>query len=430
MRTVFFILLVSTYAFCGAKVRSGAEMSVGYLGGGDNTPEKTIGQYFNFQDFGTGRTGNSSFLFLGNGNPTQQQTSWTGLSLTAPIYVSFWLRLDNNNLPNANNNTMILTTVGFTNYIALVWTTTGTMSLTVDGVVKATTPGFVARGSWILVKLYTTWSTSGNTNRFIINGDTLTDNTNMGASMPTILFFGWGNAQLNPGKFIYVDDVKLNDASGSYENSAPDDSSGIYYLPVTSDSSIGNWTGGSGGTSNLAQALDNNTPAGLDSSTETNATQIKNSNASGNDSYIGKIKKISDYTDNQARVIPSNKTIRVAQLVVGHGQHRDVVAIDGSAQLLSNPTDPSAKTFIFGDSSSTHGIDVNNGTGDASLEWRRAIGEPIYFPTINRSLNTIIALTKVTGTVHPAEFDQAGLLIEVGAAQGGNPQQKNSYWEW
>jgi hypothetical protein len=191
-------------------------------------------------------------------------------------------------------------------------------------------------------------------------------------------------------------------------------------LPVSADSSIGNWTGGAGGTTNLYQNLWNTPADGRDTSTETDGTQIKNLNAAANNSFIGKIQKVNDYVDNQTRTISSSKTIRVAQLVVRHAQHRDVVTIDGSAQLLSNPTDPSATTFIYGDSSSQHGIDVHDATGDASLEWRTKFGDPIYFPTINRSLNTVFTLTKVTSTVHPAEFDQAGLLLEVGQAQSNS----------
>lgn len=429
MKIIFLILFVSGIAFPGSKVRSGAEMSYGYLGGGDNTPEKTIGQYFNFQGVGTGRTGNEAFHFIANGTPTLQQTSFSGLSLTAPVYGSFWMFLDNNNLPNANSHLVFISNSAVTNYLSIMWMTNGKIALTVDGVGKDTTASAVTRGAYVLVTMYSTWLTSSNTNTIIINGETLTDNTNMGAAAPSIFAFGWFNAQLNPGKFFRIDDIKLNDASGSYENTAPDDSSGIYFLPVTSDSSLGNWVGALGSTTNIANALDNNTPGGLDTTNENDGSQIKNSNSAANNSYIGKVKKISDYVDNQARVVPSDKTIRVAMSVARHAQHRDVVTINGSFQMLSNPTDPSATTFVFGDSSDQHGIDVNNGTGDASLEWRTKLGEPIYFPTINRSLNAIMTLTKVTGTVHPAEFDQAGLLIEVGRAQATS-QQQNNYWEW
>src|SRR5213079_3376565 len=73
--------------------------------------------------------------------------------------------------------------------------------------------------------------------------------------------FGWIT---NPGasKVLNIDDVAINDISGTTQTSWPGEGN-IVLLKPTSDNQIGSWTGGAGGTTNLWDAVNNTPPVGI-----------------------------------------------------------------------------------------------------------------------------------------------------------------------
>src|SRR5215831_1775544 len=87
-------------------------------------------------------------------------------------------------------------------------------------------------------------------------------------------FFSAGNN--NGGAVYYIDDVALNDASGSSETSYPADGHVVILNSISDNARGSNWVAGAGGTTNLFDAVNNYPPVGLAVGSETNTSQVKN----------------------------------------------------------------------------------------------------------------------------------------------------------
>lgn len=74
-------------------------------------------------------------------------------------------------------------------------------------------------------------------------------------------------------KTMYVDDVAVNDSSGSAQNSWCGPGKQVLLIPISDNARDTLWTGGAGGTSNLFDAVNNLPPTGTAS--ETDSTQIE-----------------------------------------------------------------------------------------------------------------------------------------------------------
>lgn len=137
--------------------------------------------------------------------------------------------------------------------------------------------------SWYRVELYTLQSASAGQDLAELRLDGVTVATWQGTLTETIgpneFHTGWVTTPGATSKTIYVDDVALNYDSGSDQSSWPGPGNVVMLLPE-SDSQVGSWTAGAGGTSSLFDAVNNTPPIGT--ATETNLTQIESADSSGN----------------------------------------------------------------------------------------------------------------------------------------------------
>lgn len=145
---------------------------------------------------------------------------------------------------------------------------------------------------------------------------------------------------------VYFDDFAINADVGAQQLSWPtvDGTYGstknkiVAGLPI-SDSVVGSWTGGAGGTTNLFDAVDNAAPAGTASETDT--TQIENAINGGGTNYVANMQ---DYT---TAGVPSGATIAVLMGYCSHGEDATSGAKTGQYKAASNPSG-TFKTFTFG----------------------------------------------------------------------------------
>lgn len=437
------ILLTSTICFSGRKITLGFEASgTGYQGSSYNNGDGVTLNSFGGHTPGNKRSGVSASGHLGNGSALSQEVHpFYGGVATGTVYGKFWLHLDIDIGPSADAIIWFIDNgVSLASRVELMWNIDQTMSLRVGDTTRATTGGAVARGHYILVSFNTAGLGTGNSTSMTIDGTTLTD-THRVSGAPVRTGIGWWTAQsggLGVARVIFFDDMVINDASGSFENSAPDDSSHIYAMYPVSDNTINGWKTGDLGTTNLWAAVDNyNFFINLGHSTETTTSQIVDTTNSSTDNYDANLIAIDTYVGfTPSDTVASTQTIRFAQAFVRHGEHDSAGAKLGGFQLMSNPADVGETGFTFGDDAKSpklkgvHDIDNSNATLLAavdSLSWRTKFGAPIYFPTINRTTATVLRVGKRTQTgsdgspispTHTVDVDAIGMMIEVGSAQG------------
>lgn len=426
---------MSVQAFSARVFTSGGEKTAGsYAQAGANNPEMfTLVAYGGHSQSGIVRSGNGSLTYTFNGTPTLAGDVIQGLSMTSPVWYRSWIKLTGTH----NVNSTILHISSGSSTIELYWLLNDKMVLRVNGVNKDTT-AFALNTStgFAIVKIYSSWDGSSDTTRMILGNettglDTLWDVSSTMSGTPIQIYFGLQVLQLNPGGSVIFDDIAFNDASGVYENGAPDDSGRVYALFPVADDSLGNWVNGIGGTTNLYPAIDNHPAIGLDTTNENQSSQIKHDNSSASD-YTCFIQKINDYLDAALRPIPSDKAIRVFYVFIRHGEHRALGVKTGRVVLVSNPSG-TATSFTFGNDLGSHKKDVVNISDpayDGTLEWFTIRDSYQYFPTVDRSTTTKVRISYVSTTGDRiVDVDQLGVEIET-----GNPNSSdtsiNNFWEW
>ena len=410
-RIKFLLLLIPVMCvvtIAGRKYTSGAEMTGTNLSMpkmGANAVEFQSSTTFGGWGFaGADRTGNGHGSYGCFGNGAQQNASIVTVgTMTPPCYMRVWI--NTGTAPPAKCQILSISNNVDQN-LELTWETNGHMTLTHLGVGSVTTAGVVQQSQWILVKLYTNWATSNDTDRITINGEVLEDHLAHNSTMPNSALIGFSGPETNPGTQCNFDDIAINDASGGNENTAPDDSAYVLWLPAVSDTAIGGWTAGAGSTSSLFEAVNNVPVTGVASASEDNTTNIKNSVSSASDNYDAGV------ISYQAAGVPANKTVRLAQAVVRHGENASTGTENGAVQLVSNPADAGETSFTFGGDAGAHVADATT----SALLWRTTYGAIVYAPLINRTNRPVVRVGKRTANTNQVCVDMLGVMIEVGSA--------------
>lgn len=228
--------------------------------------------------------------------------------------------------------------------------------------------------------------------------------TNTGALTATTgdnIIFAFGTAlvagQGSTFDIAYFDDVAVNDSTGAFCNSWCGLGSIGMMLPV-SDNSVGTWLAGAGGGSNLFNALKNVPPVGLAAGSETNTSQINNTNATGNQAYTVNIESYTTFGI-------TNQTLVACCPVTFGGVGTAVSTTLGIA--CTNPTQ------------SSHTGAFSTAIGTFPTNW----GNPLnYFNNLNGGVNPsgvalgtqpTITLNKVTAAATELDSCFAGMNVEV-----------------
>lgn len=207
--------------------------------------------------------------------------------------------------------------------------------------------------------------------------------------------FGWGTG--GTGSTTDMDDVAVNDGTGSDQNTYPGEGQCSLLVPI-SDSQVGSWTGGAGGTTNLYLAVSNIPPVGT--ATETNTTQIENVDTSPDNSTDEYRANLTTYA---TAGIVAGDTINVLQPLVNHGEDAATGSKTGSFGLQSNPSQTYA-TFVYGDDSGSLGTFPSN--------WRTKQGNPVYSPSPTLSSSPVLAVRKTDTGSRVASVDFLGMYVD------------------
>lgn len=346
---------------------------------------------------------------------SQIRTDLSGL--TAPQYLRIWLKLASS--PAPTSNTVIIAYSNATNGLGVTWKTDGRFGFG-DGSISATTANPVRVGQWILCKLYTNWPAVNDTEYIITDAlvapETLKYTGAHVGTIPNIFQIGClTTPSAGTGTNFFADDIAINDGSGSFENGFPEDTANVIYLPPQSDNARTGWTTGSGGTSNLYANLVA-PPAG----TSTDGVVITDVQNSATDNYDVNCTPVNSYTDVSGNFVPAGNAIRLMFACVRDGEHASTGTETGAISLQGNPTESGENTFTFGNDGGAHFTDAQSST---NLFWTTHNGTVQYFPTVNRSSNTVVRVGKRTATTNGVCVDNIGYIIEIGsyAGSGINP---------
>jgi hypothetical protein len=175
-------------------------------------------------------------------------------------------------------------------------------------------------------------------------------------------------------------------------------------LKPTADSAIGNWTAGSGGVTNLWQAVDNIPPVGLAPASETNTSQIHNSSATVPSDYTATCQS---YT---VAGIPANSFINAVVAVDNEGVESTAgPSLFGFLWVASNPVQPIPSDPIFEFGFGSLGSVV---VSTFPTAWFTDEGPVTTNPSVVLGTPPTVSVRKLTSTTTPAAVDFLGIYVD------------------
>jgi hypothetical protein len=201
-------------------------------------------------------------------------------------------------------------------------------------------------------------------------------------------------------RVCYLDDFASNDNTGSDQTAFPGEGNVVLLLPV-SDNTVGSWTGGSGGTTDLFEAINNTPPAGTDS--ESNTTQVENEISGGGTNYVANM------TSYSSAGIGAGDTITLVQLYVEAGEDTSGGFKTGTAKIASNPTGSFPSDGLFG-------TPVGSGAiGVWPINWGplpNLAGETLYGPSVTLGTAPTAELHRTTASIAVVSVCFMGIYVE------------------
>jgi hypothetical protein len=193
---------------------------------------------------------------------------------------------------------------------------------------------------------------------------------------------GWIGTPGTGDKIIHVDDLAINDDTGTAQNSWPGDGHVVSLHPVADISRTG-WVAGAGGTTSLYLAVVGGPPGGLAVASATNTSQIKDLANNTTDQYTA---EMTDYT---TAGVPAGAQIKLVQPVIDVSQDSTTPTSFGF-KVVSNPAGGS-NTATGGTAAAgtwpTGWLGASSGT--ASDRWGAAIILPTVVPDTRPQMQVV-----------------------------------------
>jgi hypothetical protein len=176
----------------------------------------------------------------------------------------------------------------------------------------------------------------------------------------------------NPGGFVYVDDVAVNDDQGTDQNSWPGEGKIVLLKPVSDDGANSNigadaWRAGNSGTTNLWTAVDNTPPVGA-ISPGTTTSQIVCDTPSVARGY----RALTDTYTNAG--IGASDTITLLQQLAVHGEAVSTGTKAGDIQYGGNCGSTEFTNFNYGDDAGA--------AGAFPTGWKLVRNPVVYSPSV------------------------------------------------
>lgn len=347
-------------------------------------------------DTGVFRSGSRSYKFdAGAGNAAIYKIfDFTGAT-SRSYYARAYLYLPA--FPSATSSVLSIDVAGTTSILDVRITSAGDIEFCSTNAHTTLSSDSIATNTWYRVEIRGKIGAGATDEvQFLLDGAeeyfstglTITD------TAPSRIRFGWEDA---PGanKVLYVDDVALNDDTGTDQSGWPGDGQWVCLFPI-SDNNRGGWTGGSGGTTNLWDAVDNAPPTGT--ATETDTTQIESATNSASDPADFNM------TSYSTAGLVAGDIIRLVTMSIVHGEDIATATKTGSFTIVSNPALGSTPTFTFGDDAGA--------LGTYPTTWGQDSSSPLYHPAVTLGTSPVARVTKTTASTRVGSVAQMAIGVE------------------
>jgi hypothetical protein len=292
--------------------------------------------------------------------------------------------------------------------------TDGGLQLLSAGAAQGSPTASIADSKWHKVELFCAYaSTFWTDSELRVDDATIATWTGTVGATTGTLELGWDAVSLTANDIIYMDDLAVNDTSGTVNNSWCGDGI-VDLMKPTSDSQRGSWTGGVGGTTNLFNAVDNTPPAGT--ATETDSTQIESVDSTGDnatDEYRG---DCGSYITN---IGPSSFRVNALQVWCNHGEDVSTNTKTGSFGLQANPA-VAYTTFTFGNDGGALG------TYPTAWIWSKTSIQQA--PAITPGSSLILAVRKTDSGTRVASVDFLGAYVDFTVEPPEFVMPRYRYW--
>lgn len=216
------------------------------------------------------------------------------------------------------------------------------------------------------------------------------------------IFLGTTLGTLAPTS-CFIDDIVC------YDSALPATLNGysVSLLKPVSDSAIGGWTGGAGGTTNLWGAVDNVPPVGVGTASDTNTSQIHNGVSSTTDNYDATCAAYTSITG-----LTASSQVLAVQSIVNDAQEVTTGSPKaGAVVIASNPTGQTERSFDYGIPNGTTGSTAAAAVGTFPTGWGTHVGPVTENPTITVSSGPVARVGKRVATTRVVAADFLGVYV-------------------
>lgn len=243
-------------------------------------------------------------------------------------------------------------------------------------------------------------STNDDYVEFMLNGVSLGSTTTANAGTTSFAVqaqIGWGGS---PGasKQIWVDDVAINDSTGSDQTSWPGSGKIVLLKPISDKATGANWVEGAGGTGSLFSAVKNTPPVGVAVGSATNTSQIKNVTKDTTGNYDA---NLTTYT---TAGIAAGDTINVVH-PIWNIAGSSTTSVTHAMLLVSNPA-------ANGGAETTAARATAAATYPSQWSWQFPAAQIVYSPSPTLGTSPVIRVGKRTSTTSAAMADFMGAYVD------------------
>jgi hypothetical protein len=284
--------------------------------------------------------------------------------------------------------------------------TDGTVQLVLGNVLQGSASAALNDGLWHRIEIKavdngTQW-TAG---ELRVDGVTIHSFTGATQTLGSRGFFaGFVLATSGTNKFIYVDDVAMNDSTGSVNNDWCGPGKVVLLRPISDNARGTGWTTDSAGTTNFFNCEDNTPPAGIaDTVGGAGTSQIRNATANANSDVD------LDMTSYSTAGISTSDMVRAVTPIISTAAPVVTAAKQGEVGVVSNPT----ITNLALSSTGTAGAfwqGVAGGTFPTGWKW--SFGTISENPAVTVGTSPVMRVRQVTSSTRIAVVDFMGMYVD------------------
>lgn len=359
-------------------------------------------------DTTTKRSGAGSYKTAPSTNvPGYFRWNYTTTTLGTGIYARAFIRLGN--LPTATVVVMRIADSAAASIVSARLTSAGKLQfwreVATAAQIGSDSAATLTTGQWYRIEIYCKTDTGATDDGELrIDGVTVASTTAQTWTDNGLSYMdsGWVGGPGASNLTLYVDDVGINDNTGTSQNTWVGDTKIVALWPVADISRVG-WVAGAGATTSLFDAVDNHPPTGVALGSATNTSQIKDLANNQTDTYVFEVASCA------SAGIDKNAHLNHMQPYATYsGDAAGSTAI--RLTITANPVGPTG---------ANQAATVVSAAGVWPSDWFKYRDTGIVDPSLDISSRTQVTLLKRTASATLTQM-VAGMALAVDYSPGNN----------